>query len=67
MTLFALINDPDHRVRVVLDKALFDHELVNFHPLTNAATTAISREGMTRFLDALGVAPQVVDFSRVGT
>ena len=66
VTLFALINDPAHRVRLVLDKALLAHALVNFHPLSNDATTAISREGMLRFLQALGVEPLVVDFAAVG-
>ena len=63
VTLFAMINDTDRRVRLVLDKALFDHATVNFHPLTNTATTAVSREGMMAFLAALGVEAQIVDFS----
>ncbi len=58
-----MINDTDRRVRLVLDKALFDHATVNFHPLTNTATTAVSREGMMAFLAALGVEAQIVDFS----
>lgn len=62
VTLFALINDPAHRVKLVLDKALFEHDLVNFHPLVNTATTAVSRDGMLAFLEALGVEPQIVDF-----
>ena len=44
-------------------RALFDHEPVNFHPLSNDATTAVSREGLLAFLAALGVEPQFVDFS----
>ena len=63
VTLFALMNDQDHRVRLVLDKALYDHATVNFHPLVNTATTAISRDGMAVFLAALGIEPQVVDFA----
>ena len=63
VTLFALINDPGHRVKLVLDKALYDHATVNFHPLVNTATTAISRDGMAVFLAALGIEPQVVDFA----
>jgi len=66
VTLFALMNDEDRKVRLVLDKALFDHELVNFHPLTNTATTAVSTEGMMRFLQHLGIRPQIVDFAAVG-
>jgi Ala-tRNA(Pro) deacylase len=63
VTVFALINDPQHRVRLVLDQALLGHELVNFHPLINSATTAVSREDLLRFLVALGVEPLIVDFT----
>ena len=65
VTVFALINDPEHRVRLVLDKALLDHEPVNFHPLVNTATTAISVQGLMDFLKALDIAPLIVDFARV--
>lgn len=63
VTAFALINDPDHKVRFVADKALMDADPVNFHPLSNDATTAISRQGFRDFLAALGVEPLVVDFT----
>ena len=65
VTAFALINDPGRQVRFVLDKALLDHETVNFHPLSNDATTAVSSDGLMRFLDALGVEPLVIDFTAV--
>jgi Ala-tRNA(Pro) deacylase len=66
VTAFALINDPDHHVRLVLDAALLAEEPINFHPLSNTATTAVSRDGLLRFLDALGVDPLVVDFRTDG-
>jgi Ala-tRNA(Pro) deacylase len=66
VTVFALINDEDHRVRLVLDAALLEHQLVNFHPLTNTATTAVSKDDLLRFLEALGARPQVVDFAALG-
>jgi len=62
VTAFALINDAGRRVRFVLDRALAEAEVVNFHPLTNTATTAVSREGLAAFLRAVEVAPIVVDF-----
>jgi Ala-tRNA(Pro) deacylase len=65
VTAFALINDPDRRVTFVLDKALAEADPVNFHPLTNEATTAISQTGFRRFLAALGVEPLIVDFTVV--
>jgi len=63
VTAFGLVNDRAHRVRFVLDKALDDAEVVNFHPLTNTATTAVSRDNFRRFLAAVGVEPMVVDFA----
>ena len=56
VTAFALINDADHRVRFVLDAGLAASDPVNFHPLTNTATTAISQADFRRFLAAVGVA-----------
>lgn len=57
VTLFALINDPERHVAVILDEALFAHDPVNFHPLRNDATTAISPTDMMRLLAALGRQP----------
>ena len=62
VTAFGLANDTDHRVRFVLDRTLAEAALVNFHPLTNTATTTVGREGFRRFLAAVGVTPLVVDF-----
>ena len=65
VTAFGLINDTDHRVRFVLDRVLDEAARVNFHPLTNTATTGIDREGLRRFFTAVGVCPLVVDFSQM--
>ena len=46
VSLFALINDETRRVKLVLDAALLEPEPINFHPLTNTATTAISQTGL---------------------
>ena len=63
VTLFALINDTERRVRLILDRALFDHALVNFHPLINDATTAVATADLHTILYALHVDPVFVDFS----
>ena len=62
VTALGLINDIDRRVTFVLDQRLWDADIVNFHPLTNTATTALSQAGFRAFLDSLGVVPTVVDF-----
>ncbi len=61
VTALALVNDPEQRVRFVLDAALMACDPLNFHPLSNDATTAISRAGFARFLAALGREAQLVD------
>ncbi len=63
VTAFALINDPEHAVRFVIDKALYDSDPINFHPLSNDATTAVSRKGFADFLRPLGRTLQVIDFA----
>ncbi len=63
VTALGLINDPDQKVRFLLDKALADAEIVNFHPLTNTATTALSQADFRAFLSSLGRELVVVDFA----
>jgi Ala-tRNA(Pro) deacylase len=64
VTALGLINDPEQRVSFILDKALWDAEIVNFHPLTNTATTAMTQDQFRKALGAMGRAPvTVVDFS----
>ena len=65
VTALGLINDVDRRVTFVLDKALWDAEVVNFHPLTNTATMALEQAEFRRFLSLIGREPIVVDFSRL--
>lgn len=66
VTLFALINDPDQEVKLLLDDALYAQDPVNFHPLKNDATTAISPDGMARFVASLGRTPLRIAFGPDG-
>lgn len=54
VTPFALINDKDHRVNVILDAAMMSADLVNYHPLSNDMTTALSPESLRQFIKACG-------------
>ena len=66
VTLFALINDPDRRVTLLLDEAFFGYDRVNFHPLRNDATTAIGPADMLHFIAALGRTPVRLAFDAAG-
>ena len=63
VTAFGLINDTDRRVTFVLDHRLAEADLVNFHPLTNTATTAMAQADFRRFLTLVEHDPLIVDFS----
>jgi len=59
VTPFGAINDVDTRVTVVLDAAMMEHTLLNYHPLVNTMTTAIARDDLVRFLEWTGHRPRV--------
>lgn len=62
VTVLGLVNDPDHRVTFVVDRHLWEADIVNFHPLLNTATTGLDQAGFRQFLQVIGVEPMVVDF-----
>lgn len=66
VTVFALMNDRLNRVSLVLDEALMTHDPVNFHPLTNDATTAVSPDGLRAFLTETGHRPLYARFDEAG-
>lgn len=63
VTPFAVVNDEDGRVTVVLDRAMLEHDPLNYHPLENDKTTAIAPADLLRFLDASGHKPRIVDLA----
>ena len=62
VSLFTLINDPEHRVRVAIDNALMSGPSVYFHPLVNDATLGVAPQGITGFLGMTGHEPRMIDF-----
>ncbi|MGE3301660.1 MAG: prolyl-tRNA synthetase associated domain-containing protein [Hyphomonadaceae bacterium] len=63
VSVFALMNDTLNRVTLLIDAALMAHDPVNFHPLSNDATTAVSPTGLLAFLRETGHPPIYVDFA----
>ena len=58
---FGLINDTETRVKVILDAEMMADDPLNYHPLENTATTALSVAGFRRFLDATGHSAREID------
>ena len=58
VTPFAVMNDPERRVRVFLQDAMLAHSPLNFHPLRNDRTTAITPEDLIAFIEAVHRRPE---------
>lgn len=62
---FTLINDSQVAVQVLLDAEMLRHDPLNYHPLRNDMTIAVSPDGLMRFIEACGHRPTVVDLDRL--
>ncbi|MCK5154619.1 MAG: prolyl-tRNA synthetase associated domain-containing protein [Spirochaetales bacterium] len=51
VTPFAIVNDENHDVKVILDEEMMENKLLNFHPLENTATTTITSKDLVKFLE----------------
>jgi Ala-tRNA(Pro) deacylase len=60
VTPFGLINDRERRVNVVLDAGMMSHDLLNYHPLENTATTTIRSADLVAFIRSCGHEPKIV-------
>jgi Ala-tRNA(Pro) deacylase len=61
VTPFAVMNDGEKKVRLVLDAGMLDGHPLNFHPLRNDRTTAVSAADLLAFARATGHEPVVVE------
>lgn len=66
VTVFSVMNDKAGLVRLVLDEGIMAHAIINFHPLSNDATTAIASTDLLKFLDAENHPPIRVAFDAAG-
>lgn len=62
LTPFALINDTDGLVTVVIDAELMEVEQINFHPLVQTESIGIRPRDLLRFVESCGRKPLLIDF-----
>lgn len=61
VTLMGVINDPENRVEVVVDEAVWNADRVRCHPLVNTSTIVLDKEGVRRLFDVTGHQPTILD------
>jgi Ala-tRNA(Pro) deacylase len=63
VTAFGVVNDKGGAVKMVIDAALLENDIINCHPLINTATTSIYRDDLMKFLEACNHRPQILNVS----
>jgi Ala-tRNA(Pro) deacylase len=61
VTILGVMNDADRQVGVIVDKAVWEADALQCHPLVNTATLVISLDNVRKFLDATGHEATVMD------
>ncbi|WP_330634602.1 prolyl-tRNA synthetase associated domain-containing protein [Anaerovorax sp. IOR16] len=54
VSLFGLLNNAEHDIKVYLDKDMLSEKIITFHPNDNTKTLFISMEDMYKFIRELG-------------
>ncbi len=61
VSLFGLLNNSEHDIKVCLDKEVLSENFVSFHPNDNSKTIFISTDDMYRFITILGYEYSIID------
>ena len=61
VTPFAVMNDRECVVNIVLDQDMMSAALLNYHPLSNDATVSITPEDLLRFIESCGHKPHIMN------
>lgn len=62
---YAVVNDREKIVTVILDKYMMEQPLINHHPLINTMTIGVHPSGLMTFIESCGHKPHVLDLSLV--
>lgn len=60
---FSIINDKDKAVTIVLDAAMMQNDIVNYHPMENHMTIGLAPADLVRFIKHTGHEPLILDLS----
>lgn len=60
---FAITNDKDNQVKILLDKSMMETEIVNYHPLLNTMTVSLKPADLVKFIESTGHEAHIVDLS----
>lgn len=60
---FAVVNDTDNAVTIILDQSMMTAEQVNFHPMENHMTVGLAPADLVIFIESCGHAAHIIDLT----
>lgn len=60
---FAILNDHDGHVRLLLEKKMMEQSIINFHPLINTMTIGLTPSQLLAFLEKHRKTAQIIDLA----
>lgn len=60
---FAVVNDNEKQVKVLLDRSMMETDIVNYHPLLNTMTVSLKPADLIKFIEDCGHEAHIVDLS----
>ena len=60
---FAVVNDTDQQVKILLDKSMMETDVVNYHPLLNTMTVSLKPADLVKYIETTGHEAHIVDLS----
>lgn len=61
VSLFGLLNNIEHDIKICLDKEMLSEKYMSFHPNENTKTIFISTDDMYKFIKTLGYEYSIID------
>ena len=61
VSLFGLINNHEHDIKIYLDKDMLEESIITFHPNDNSQTVFIAMKDMYKFISGMGYEYKVID------
>lgn len=60
---FAIMNDTENQVQLILDKSMMETDIVNYHPLINTMTVSLTPKDLLKFIETTGHQAHITDLS----
>lgn len=60
---YAIVNDRNNDVKIILEKKMMEADIVNYHPLLNTMTIGTTPANLLKFIESTGHTPHILDLS----